>query len=97
LSGACAACKDNGGVIVANATYTLDFGDGKQSPPIDPALVDKLAQFRRAAHDLEEYVQTRNDVAFLNDMAAGVNRKLAHHALREANATIPPVTPDRSL
>ena len=62
--------------------------------PLDPQLVAKLDAFRRAAHALEEYVETRNDIAALHDLAAGVNRKLSNYALREANETIPPIAPD---
>jgi hypothetical protein len=64
------------------------------SAPLDPALVEMLDAFRRAKFDLQRYVETRNDEAFLFDLAAGINRRLGGYAVREANEHIPPVQTD---
>ena len=67
---------------------------GPQDAPVDLEQVELLATFRAAAHRLEEYIQTRNDIAWQHDLAAGINRKLAGRTLAQGNEVLPPVTPD---
>lgn len=63
--------------------------------PIDPTLVSKLDAYRAAKYDLQRYVETRRDIAALNELAAGTNHKLANYAAKEANEDMPVVEPDR--
>ena len=58
-------------------------------------MVEKLDAFRSAADALSRYIEREHDLAWLDEVRAGVRRKMAHHTLKEGNERLPPVTPDR--